>query len=95
MDEDRFAGLQLGVVEQHVLHRAEGDRRAGGVLERNAVRRRNDEPGRHVETLAREAVDVEAHHAADGFAQVVAALAAGAAMAAGLARRTSRPYGRR
>ena len=45
---------------------------------RNAVRRRNDEPGRHVETLAREAVDVEAHHPADGFAQVVAALAAGA-----------------
>ena len=36
MDEDRFARLQLRVVEQHVLHGAEPDRRAGRLLERDA-----------------------------------------------------------
>ena len=77
MDEDRLAGLQPGIVEQHVLDRAEGDRRdrrADGV---DAGRRRDQQPRRQVDLLLREAVEMEAVHAADMFAEIVALLAAG------------------
>ena len=47
------------------------------------LRHRDDEPRRQVQPVAREAVDVEAHDAGDVFAQIVAALAAGLAGAAG------------
>src|SRR6185312_4769630 len=83
VNEDGLAGLELGVVEQHVLGGAEGDRRAGGVAQRDAVRHRHDQPRRHVDEVAGEAVNVEAEHAADVFAQIVAALAAVDAFAAG------------
>ena len=83
LDQDRFAGLELGIVEQHVLDRREGDRRAGGVAHRDARRHLDDEPLRHVDELVREAVDVEAHDAAHVFAEIVAAVAAGLADAAG------------
>ena len=43
----------------------------------------DDEPRRHVDEIAGEAVDVKAHDAGDVFAQIVAALAAGLADAAG------------
>ena len=84
MHQNGFARLELGIVEQHVLDGAESDRRAGGIAQRHAVRHRHDQPRRHVDEIAREAVDVEAHDAADVFAQIVAALAAGGADAAGL-----------
>src|SRR3984885_10213560 len=83
LDQDRFAGLQLGIVEQHVLHGAEGDRRAGGVAETHIVRHFHHEPRRHVDEIAREAVDMEAHDAADVLTQIVAAFLAGFALAAG------------
>ena len=51
--------------------------------ERDARRHRNDEPRRHVEQFAGEAVDVEAHDAGDVLAKIVAAFAAGLAGAAG------------
>ena len=84
MDEDRLARLQLGVVEQHVLHGAEADRRAGRLLEGDALRHRDHEPLGPVDQLAGEAVDMEAHDAGDVLAEIVPALPAGPAMAAGL-----------
>ena len=83
MHQHGLAGLELGVVEQHVLHGREGDRRAGGVAHGDAGRHRDDQPRRHVEEFAGEAVDVKAHDAGDVFAQIVAAFAAGLAGAAG------------
>src|SRR3984885_10191413 len=76
LDQDRFAGLQLGIVEQHVLHGAEGDRRAGGVAETHVVGHLHHEPRRHVDEIAREAVDMETHDARDIFAEIVAAFLA-------------------
>ena len=83
MDEDRFAGLEAGVVEQHVLHRAEADRRARRLLERHPLRHRDDEPLGPVDERTRKAVEVEAEDAGDVLAEIVAAFPAGAAMAAG------------
>jgi hypothetical protein len=83
LHQDGLARLELRVVEQHVLHGAECDRRAGGVAMADGSRHRHHEPRRHVDEVAREAVDVEAHHAADVLAQIVASLAAGLAGAAG------------
>ena len=64
MDEDRLAGLQLGIVEQHVLDRAEGDRRDRRADRVDAGRGRHQQPGRQVDLLLREAVEMEAVHAA-------------------------------
>ena len=83
LHQDGLAGLELGVVEQHVLHGRECDRRAGGVAEADAGGHRDHEPRRHVDEIAGKAVDVEAHDAGDIFAKIVAALAAGLAGAAG------------
>ena len=65
MDQDRLAGLELGVVEQHVLdgrrtRSARRRRRAGATPAGTLI----DQPRRHVDEIAREAVDVEAHDAA-------------------------------
>ena len=79
MDENGFAGLELGIVEQHVLDGRERDRRAGGVAHRHARRRLDDQALRHVDEFAREAVDVKAHDAAHVLAEIVAAFAAGLA----------------
>ena len=83
MDEDALAGLEPRIVEQHVLDGAERDRRAGRIVEAHAVGHLDDEPGRHGHEFAREAVEMEAHHAGDVLAEVVAALAAGPAAPAG------------
>jgi hypothetical protein len=83
MDEDGLARLQLGVVEQHVLDGAEGDRRDRRADRVDAFRGRDEQARRQVDQFLRETVEVEAVHAADILAQIVAALAAGAAMAAG------------
>ena len=83
MHQNGLARLELGIVEQHVLGGAEGDRRAGGVAQRHAGRHRDHQPRRQIDQIAREAVDVEAHDAADVLAQIIAALAAGGAMPAG------------
>src|SRR6185437_2881852 len=82
LHQDAFARLELGVVEQHVLDGGEGDRRASGVAKAHARRHCDDEPCRHVDPIASKAIDVETHHAADIFAQIVTALAAGLADAA-------------
>ena len=84
LHQDGLARLELGVVEQHVLD---------GARTRSARRRRRacatpfgtgiDQPRRHVEQVAGEAVDMEAHDAGDVLAEIVAALAAGLADAAG------------
>src|SRR6185436_2089064 len=78
-----FARLEPGVVEQHVLYRRKGDRRAGGIAQRHPRGHRHHQARRHVDEIAGEAIDVEAHDAADVLAQIVAALAAGLAGAAG------------
>ena len=71
-------GLELGVVEQHVLDGGKRDRRAGGVASGcTPFGHRNDQPCRHVHAVAGKAVDVEAHDAGDVFAEIVAPLAAG------------------
>ena len=88
MHQHGLARLELGIVEQHVLHGREGDRRAGGVAQGDAGGNRDHQPRRHVDELAGEAVDMEAHDAADVLAQIVAALAAGFAGAASQSRRT-------
>src|SRR5215831_12300670 len=83
MDQDRFAGSELGIVEKHVLDSRECDRRAREIAHRNARRRFDDKPRRHGDGIAGEAVHVEAHDAADILAQIVAALAARLTDAAG------------
>ena len=83
MHEDAFARLQFRVVEQHMLDGRERDRRAGGVAHGHAFRHGNDEPLRHVDEFAREAVDVESHDAADILTQIIAAFLAIFADAAG------------
>ena len=74
MHEHGLAGLKPGVVEQHVLHGRERDRRAGRVAKSDSRRDRDHQPGRQVEEIAGEAVDVEAHDPADVLAQIVAAV---------------------
>ena len=83
MHKDRLAGLQPGIVEQHVLDRAEGDGRDGRGDRVDARRGRDQQPRRQVDLLLREAVEMEAMHAADIFTKIVAALPAGPAQAAG------------
>lgn len=46
MDEDGFASLQLGIIEQHVLDRAEGDGRDGRADVRHAGRGRDQQARR-------------------------------------------------
>ncbi len=78
MDEDGLAGLELGVVEQHVSTVPKVTAPA-----RRPPRRSPEGPAREdarqVDTLLREAVEMEAVHAADMLAEIVAALAAGVA----------------
>jgi hypothetical protein len=60
VNQHGFPRLQPGVVEQHVLHGAEGDGRASRVGQGDALRNGDHEPGRHVDPLAAEPVEVEA-----------------------------------
>src|SRR6185437_16002857 len=83
MHENGFPRLELGIVEHHVFGGAEGDRCAGRIAERDAGWHRNDQPRRQIDQIAREAVDMETHDAADVFAQIVAAIAASDAMSTG------------
>jgi hypothetical protein len=83
MNEDRFAGLQLGIVEQHVLDGTEGHRCNSGTDRIDTGRGRNQQAGRKVDLFLREAIEMEAMHAGDMFAEIVAAFAARTAEAAG------------
>ena len=83
LNQNGFSRLELGIVEQHVLHGAERHRCAGGVAIAHAVWNGNDEPRRHIDQVAGEAVDMEAHDAGDIFAEIVAAFTACLADAAG------------
>src|SRR5262247_2685458 len=83
MHQHALARLELGIVEQHMLHRCKGDRRAGGIAPGDPVGHRYHKARRHIDEIAGEAVDVKAHDAADVFTQIVAALPAGVAGAAG------------
>src|SRR5262249_16001569 len=76
LDQDGLARLELGIVEQHVLHRAECDRRASGVAIAHIVRNRYDQPGRHVHELAGKTVDMETHDPCNVFTEIIAAGAA-------------------
>ena len=77
MHEHALAWLKSGIIEQHVLHGCKGDRRAGGVAQGDALWNRDHQTRRHIDEIAGEAVDVEAHDAADVLAEIVATLAAG------------------
>jgi len=83
LNEHGFAGLKLGIVEQHMLDRAEGDRRDSSADGVHAGRGGNEQAGRQVHGFAGKAVEMETMHAADMLAQIVTAFAAGAAKAAG------------
>src|SRR5262249_16768419 len=81
--QNRFTGLQLGVIEQHVLDGGKSDRCASGVARADAPRNWYDEPGRQIEQITGKSVDVESHDSTDVFAKIVAPLGAGGACAAG------------
>ncbi len=83
MHQHGFAGLQFRIVEQHVLHGRECDRRAGSVKLADAVRHRNHQPFRQIDEFAGETIDMEAHNAGDILAKIVATLLAGGANSAG------------
>lgn len=83
MDQDRFAGLELGIVEQHVLDRAEGDGRQCRTDRIDAGRGRNQQARRQINLLLCETIEMEAVHAGNMFAEIIAAFAAGAAETAG------------
>ena len=76
-------GSSLRIVEQHVLDRAEGDRHDRRADRVDAGRGGHQQPRRQVDLLLGEAVEVEAVHAADVLAEIVALLAAGPAQPAG------------
>ena len=77
-----FTRLESRVVEQHVLDGGIGDGDAGGIAHVDAVGQLHHEARGMVGEFLREAVDVEAAHAGDVLAQIVAAARAGAAGAA-------------
>ena len=83
MHEDRLARFELGVVEQHVLDRSEGDRRECCRDRIDTRRSRDQQAGGQIDLLQREAVQVQAMHAGDVFAEIVALFAAGLAETAG------------
>ena len=80
LDQDRFARLQLRVIEQHVLDGGISDADAGGVLQRHAIGDFNHQPRRMVGDVLRPAVDVKTANAEDVFAKIVAASQALAAV---------------
>ena len=82
--QDRFARLQSGVIEQHVLDGRIGDAHAGGVFHFDAVGDFHHQPRRMVGDVLSPAVDVETADAEDVFAEIVAAAQALAAGAAGI-----------
>src|SRR6185295_4378325 len=61
LHQNRLARLELRVAEQHVLHGGERNRRTGGVAEGDTRGYRNYQPRRHVDEIARKAVDMETH----------------------------------
>ena len=80
--QDGLAGFQFCVVEQHVLDGGVGDRHAGGIAQIDRVRHLDHEACGMVGQFLREPIDMEAAHAGDVLAQVLAAAPAGAAGAA-------------
>ena len=82
MHQDPFARLQPRIVEQHVLDGGIGDGDAGGIARVHAVGQLRGEARGMVGEFLRETIDVEAAHAGDILAQVLAAARAGGAGAA-------------
>ena len=82
LHEDGFTRFQFGVVEQHVLDGGVGDAHAGGVVVLDHAGDRDGQARGVIDLLLREAVEVEASHAAGVLAQVLDALAAEPAMTA-------------
>ena len=82
MHQDPFARLQPRIVEQHVLDGGIGHGDAGGIAHVDAVGQLRREARGMVGEFLREAIDVEAAHAGDVLAQVLAAARAGGAGAA-------------
>ena len=83
VDQHRLAGLQPGVVEQHMLDRAVGDRDAPGVPHRHAGGNFDQQTRGMIDEVLGESVNVKAAHSADVLTQIVAPLHAGGAVAAG------------
>ena len=84
MDQNRLAGFQLGIVEQHVFAGAEGNRGKCGADIVHAIWSRDYIVGGHVGIFARITVEMEAVDALRADAVIMPALAAGAALAADL-----------
>src|SRR3989304_1886997 len=72
-----FSGLELGVVKQHVLDRGECQWRTCSFCGRDSGRHRDRESSRKIVEIARESIDMEAHHAGDVLAEGLASPAAG------------------
>src|SRR5262249_55854341 len=83
MHEHGLARLELCVVEQHVLNGGKADRCASSVAQRHPRGDRNYQPRRHVDEVAREAIDMETHDAGNILAEIVTSLPASLARAAG------------
>jgi hypothetical protein len=77
--QDPFAGFKPRVVEQHVFDRGISDCDAGGIAQGHAIGDFRCEARRMVGKFLREAIDVEAAHAGDVLAEVLAAARAGRA----------------
>ena len=82
MHQHPLARFQMGIVEQHVLDGAVGDRDAGCVPHRDAVGDLEQQPGGMVGQILREPIDVETANAGDILTQIVASSDAGGARAA-------------
>ncbi len=76
MHQDPFAGLQFGVVEQHVLDGRVCHRHTGGVAMIDRVWQLYHEARGMVGQFLGEAIDMEATHTGDVLAQVFASVLA-------------------
>src|SRR5690606_19703407 len=76
VDQDRFARLEPGVVEQHVLDRAKGNGCDGSADLVNAGRCGYEKAGGQVDLFLREAIQMEAMDAAHMLAEIITAFAA-------------------
>ena len=81
MHQDPFARFKSRIVEQHVVHGGIGDSDAGGVAQIDRVGQLGGEARGVIGECLREAIDVEAAHACDVLAQVLATVRAGGACA--------------
>ncbi len=76
MDQDRFAWLELGVVEQHMLDCAERDRRERCRYRIDTRRCWNQLTGRNIDLFLRKAIEMEAVDTGHILTQIVATFTA-------------------